>query len=161
MFGVLSLVNIGRNLTACFSLNRLLVAAVALGLAINGFLCYERKRLEAENGLKSAELVLVKNDNQNLSSQLAAAHKNIADYQRQLKALHQQILTKLHQAENRTNAIISALDGAKNWRDEPIPAGVERLLNQRLANKSGNPTASAALPPSPQPLPSAKPPHSP
>lgn len=141
-------------------LNKALVVAVIIGIAINGFLCYERKVLQAQAASHRTEAALIRADNQNLANQLERANLSIQQYQAQVKALHQNILTRLQQAESRSNEILEELEKHKSWRDQPLPTGVSKLLNARsgtLSNGQTAPTALPAKPPVPNtPLPNKK-----
>ncbi|MGX2974947.1 hypothetical protein ACWIUH_06945 [Ursidibacter arcticus] len=131
------------------SFNKAMSIALMIGVLINAFLCYERKVLQAQNQAQHTEIALVRSDNQNLANQLELAQSHIQQYQQQIEKLHQQVLAKLNQAEERTNEIIQELDNVKNWRDQPIPNGIGRLLNQRSGTLSNHQTAPTGLPTQP------------
>lgn len=104
--------------------------SIAVLVVINAWLCYNGKRLEAENLATKTEIALVQSDNRNLAEQIRLANDSIAHYRQQVKDLHQTVLVKMQQAENRTNEIMQELE-KHSWADEPIPTDVERLLKQR------------------------------
>lgn len=117
-------------------------ASIAVLVVINAFLCYNGKRLEAENHATKTEIALVQSDNRNLAQQIKIANDSIMHYRQQVKELHQTVLVKMQQAENRTNEIMQELE-KHTWADEPIPADVERLLkraesDRALSNRAEN-----------------------
>lgn len=136
------------------SFNKALVVALMIGVLINGFLCYERKVLQAEAKAHRTEAALIRADNQNLANQLERANLSIKQYEKQVQALHNKILTRLQQAETRSNEILEELENHKNWRDQPVPTGIGRLLNARSGTLSSGQTAPATLPAKP-PVPNA------
>lgn len=129
---MLKLPNFGQTTTA----------AIAVLVVINAWLCYNGKRLEAENHATKTEIALVQSDNRNLAQQIKIANDSIMHYRQQIKELHQTVLVKMQQAENRTNEIMQELE-KHAWADEPIPADVERLLkraesDRALSNRAEN-----------------------
>lgn len=123
-----------------------MVLALMVAVIINGFLCYERKVLQAEAKAHRTEAALIRADNQNLANQLENANLAIAQYRQQVKALHDNVLNRLQQAENRSNELIKELDKHQTWRTQPVPAGVGRLLNARSSQISTSQTKPTTLP---------------
>lgn len=134
--------------------SKTIAVALFFAIIINGFLCYERKVLQAEAQAHRTEAALIRADNQNLANQLENANLAIAQYRQQVKALHDNVLKRLKLAENRSNELIKELDKYQTWRHQPIPAGVGKLLNQRSGQVSTNQTQSTVLPPN-KPMPTA------
>lgn len=126
--------------------NKAMAVMLFFAVIINGFLCYERKVLQAEAQTHRTEAALIRADNQNLANQLENANLAIAQYRQQVKALHDNVLNRLQQAENRSNELIAELDKHQTWRNQPIPSGVGKLLNQRSGQISASQTQPTALP---------------
>lgn len=137
------------------TLNKAMAIALGVGLLVNGFLCYERKVLQAEAQSHRTEAALIRADNQNLANQLERANLAIVQYREQVKALHENVLHRLQQAEQRSNELITELDKHQNWRNQPIPSGVGKLLNARSGKVSSNPTHAPNVPNKP-PVPNTK-----
>lgn len=110
--------------------------ALAVLVAVNAWLCYNGKRLEAENQAIQTEIALVQNDNRNLAEQIKTANQSIQHYREQVKALHLSVLAKMQQAEERTNEIMQELDKYQDWATQSLPDGIERLLNQHKADRA-------------------------
>lgn len=134
--------------------SKTIAVALFFAVIINGFLCYERKVLQAEAKAHRTEAALIRADNQNLANQLENANLAIAQYRQQVKALHDNVLNRLQQAENRSNELIKELDKHQTWRTQPLPAGVGKLLNQRSGQISASQTQPTTLPPN-KPMPNA------
>lgn len=119
-------------------------ASIAVLVMINAWLCYNGKRLEAENQATKTEIALVNADNRNLAEQIKAANVSIEHYRQQVKALHENVLKRMQQAEERTNEIMQELEKYSHWADDVVPDDISRLLNRRkdpLPNHSEDNTA--------------------
>lgn len=118
-----------------------MILALLVAISINVFLCYERRLLQSEVANARTEATLIRADNQNLANQVERANLAISQYQQQIASLHNKILNRLQQAENRSNEILEELEKHKNWRDQPIPNSIKRLLNKRSNPLSPKTTA--------------------
>lgn len=135
-----------RLLTASFG--KVMIMALLAMVAINAFLCYSGKQLQAENQAKQTEIALVRADNQNLANQLELAQAHAEQYRRQINQLHNQVLDKLNQAEERTNALLNEIDKHQSWANQPLPTGIGSLLQQRTG-KQANQATDTAMPTKP------------